>query len=383
MTRQHDREPAASLQERLRVAESELAGARQQTAELTRELEETNRGLIAFHRELETARQAEAQLAAIVRSSDDAMVSMTTDLVITTWNPAAELLFGFSAAEVTGFRSALVTDERQQEFRQVLREVGEGQPRTYDTRWLRKDGSLIDVAVTMSGMRDPGGQLIGYSAVARDITSRLRTEAELAAARARQEVQDDRDRIARDLHDRVIGRVFAAGMSLQGIASLVGGAKLTARIEDVIRELDLSISEVREAIFALHRRHSEPAGLRAQVLAVVSDSAVVLGFSPRCSFEGPVDDTPDAVGRQLLPVIREALSNISRHAHASAAAVSLTAGSGLVLEVSDNGRGMGQTTRSSGLRNMRERAEILGGTFSITSAPGAGTTLEWRIPASR
>jgi two-component system, NarL family, sensor histidine kinase DevS len=383
MTGQHDREPAASLQDRLREAESELAGARQQAAELTRELEETNRGLIAFHRELEAARQAEAQLAAIVRSSDDAMVSMTPDLVITSWNPAAERLFGYSAAEVTGRRTALIPADLQEEFGQLLREVREGQPRTYDTRRLRKDGSLIDVAVTMSGMRDPGGQLLGYAAVARDITGRLRTEAELAAARARQEVQDDRDRIARDLHDRVIGRVFAAGMSLQGIASLAGRPELTARIEDVIRELDLSISEVREAIFALHRRHTEPAGLRAQVLAVVSDSAAVLGFRPRCSFDGPVDDTPDDVAGQLVPVIREALSNIGRHAHASAAAVRLAAGPGLVLQVSDNGRGMGQTTRSSGLRNMRERAEILGGTFSITSAPGAGTTLEWRIPPSR
>jgi two-component system, NarL family, sensor histidine kinase DevS len=374
-----DRMPAGD-EERLGAVEAELAVSRRQVADLMAELEETNRGLIAFHRELEVARQAEAQLAAIVRSSEDAMYSMTPDLVITTWNPGAERLFGYAAAEMVGRQTVLVPGELCEEFDLILWRARSGRARTCDTRRLRKDGSLVDVAVTLSAMRDPSGTLIGYAAVARDITSRLRAEAELAEARAHQEVLADRDRMARELHDRVIGRIFAAGMSLQGVAAVVGRTGVSARVEAVIGELDRSIDEIREAIFGGRRGHAEPLGLRSAVLGLASETADALGFTPDVSFVGDVDDVPADVGAQLLAVIREALSNIARHAGATAAAVTLSAGPEVVLRVTDNGRGLGEVTRRSGLRNMRERAQSLGGAFEITSRPGAGTQLEWRIP---
>jgi two-component system, NarL family, sensor histidine kinase DevS len=373
----------STASDRLRAAEAELVASRRQVADLTAELEETNRGLIAFHHELEVARQAEAQLAAIVRSSEDAMYSMTPDLVITTWNPGAEHLFGYAAAEVVGRPTVVVPGELREELDQILAQARSGTGCTYDTRRVRKDGSLVDVAVTLSAIRDPSGTLIGYSAVARDITTRLQTEAELAAARAYQEVLADRDRMARELHDRVIGRIFAAGMSLQGIAALVGRAEVAARVEAVIAELDRSIDEIRETIFGDHRGQAEPVGLRSEVLGLASQTTAALGFTPEVSFVGDVDSVPEDARAQLLAVIREALSNIARHAGATAAAVTLSVGPEVVLRVSDNGRGLGEVTRRSGLRNMRERAQILGGTFEITSRPGAGTQLEWRIPASR
>jgi two-component system sensor histidine kinase DevS len=367
----------------VRAVEAELEASRRRVADLTAELEETNRGLIAFHHELEAARQAEAQLAAIVRSSEDAMYSMTPDLVITTWNPGAEHLFGYAAAEVVGRPTMLIPGELKEEFDQILARARSGTGCTYDTRRVRKDGSLVDVAVTLSVIRDPGGVLIGYSAVARDITSRLQTEAELAAARAHQEVLADRDRMARELHDRVIGRIFAAGMSLQGIAALMGRAEVSARVEAVIAQLDRSIDEIRQTIFGGHRGHADSVGLRSEVLGLAAETAAALGFTPEVSFQGDVDSVPEDVRAQLLAVIREALSNIARHAGATAAAVTLSVGAEVVLRVSDNGRGLGEVTRRSGLRNMRERAQLLGGTFEVTSRPGAGTQLEWRIPASR
>lgn len=372
---------AAGDEERLRAAEAELAASRRQVADLAAELEETNRGLIAFHSELEVARQAEAQLVAIVRSSEDAMYSMTPDLVITSWNPGAEHLFGYAAAEVVGRQMALVPGELSEAFDLVLLRARSGRPCTYDTRRVRKDGSLVDVAVTLSAMRDPGGTLIGYSAVARDITTRLRAEAELAEARAHQEVLADRDRMARELHDRVIGRIFAAGMSLQGIAAVAGRTEVSARVEAVITELDRSIDEIREAIFGGRRGNAEPLGLRSAVVGLASETAAALGFTPDVSFVGDVDSVPADISAQLLAVIREALSNVARHAGASAAAVTLSVGGEVVLRVSDNGRGLGEVTRRSGLRNMHERAQSLGGAFEIISQPGAGTQLEWRIPA--
>ena len=143
-------------------------------------------------------------------------------------------------------------------------------------------------------------------------------------------------RMARDLHDRVIQRIFAAGMTLQTAARL----------------------------------------------AATRQAAPVLGFTPAVGFDGPPGSIPDQVAEHVLAVCREALSNIARHADASAATVTLSTGPEAVLEVSDNGRGLGEPARASGLRNMRERAEMLGGTFQATSQPGAGTRLEWRVPLS-
>ncbi len=375
--------PASARSERLRAAEAELEACRRQVADLTSELEETNRGLIAFHRELEAARHAEAQLAAIVRSSDDAIFSMTPELIITTWNPGAERLFGYSAAEMTGTKTALIPAELSEEFDQMLRGPGSG-PVAYDTRRVRKDGSRVDVAVTISARRGPGGEPIGYSAVARDITGRLEAEAALAAARAEREVLAERDRMAADLHNRVIGRIFSAGMRLQGIAALTGRPELTARIMEVVADLDLAVGEIRQAIFAITRRaEPKPARLRDQVLNLAAEATAALGFEPRVTLGDGADDIADEVAGQVLAVIREALSNIARHAAATSATVTISAAADVVLLISDDGRGIGDTARRSGLRNMRDRAEALGGSFAIISQPGAGTRLEWRVPGRR
>ena len=288
--------------EALRAREADLEASRLQIAGLARELEETNRGIIALHAELEGARQAEAQLAAIVRSSGDAMVSMDLDGIIQTWNPGAEHLFGYRAAEITGRPfSLLVPAGLREEFGEILQRVRGGAAETHDTRRLRKDGSPVDVAVTLSAIRDAAGALAGVSAVSRDITDRLRADAELAAARAEREILAERDRIARDLHDRAIQRIFAAGMALQSAASL-GSPQMAARLQAVIGELDASIDEIRQAIFALQHPHGEPSSLRAQVLAAAAGAGGALGFAPDVSFSGPVRQC--AGGRQRAPARR-------------------------------------------------------------------------------
>jgi PAS domain S-box-containing protein len=372
-------------QDRPAAGDAELAACREQIALLNRELEDMNRGLIALHAELESARQAEAQLAAIVHSSDDAMVSMTPGGLIQTWNPGAERLFGYRAGEVTGREHAmLVPDGVDEELQGALKRLRAGERAAgYDSRRRRKDGSLVDVAITLSAMRDAEGSLTGFSAVLRDITGRLRTEAELAEARAQQEVLAERDRMARDLHDSVIQRLFAAGMALQGAMSLRDATEMAGRVDGVIHELDVSIREIREAIFTLRSGPREPVSLRAQILQLAAEAERALGFAPAVSFDGAVAAVPPEVTAQAGAVVREALSNIARHARASAAEISLSAGTDLVLLVTDNGRGMGGATRSSGLRNLRERAQMLGGAFTISSEPGAGTRLRWQVPLSR
>lgn len=373
---------AASAAAALRRREAELAASREEAVALHRELEETNRGLIALHAELEDARQAEARLAAIVQSSDDAMFSLTPDGVIQTWNPGAERLLGYRADEIVGRRAdVLLPAGAGGDFAAALERLRSGRrAHGYDARRVRKDGRLVDVAVTLSAMRDAGGELTGLSAVLRDISARLRAEAELAAARAQQEVLADRDRMARDLHDRVIQRLFAAGLALQGTATVARPPETAARISAVVDDIDASIQEIREAIFTLRHGRREASGLRDRLAALAAEAEASLGFPPAVSFEGRLAAVPADLAGHVLAVAREALSNAARHAGASAVEVNLSAGADLVLRVRDNGRGLGRPQRSSGLRNMRERAETLGGVFDAAGEPGAGTRIEWRVP---
>lgn len=372
----------AAARRALREREDELAASQQRAADLAAELEETSRGLVALYAELEQARQDAARLAAIVEWSDDAMLSLTPDAVISTWNPGAERLLGYAAAEITGRPAAdLVPAGQAGELTALLQRAAAGElVPGYETRGLRKDGVIIDVAITCSAMHDPSGTVTGYSVVLRDITARLTAEADLAAARAEATLLAERDRMARDLHDRVIQRIFAAGMTLQTAASMARNPQAAVRIETVVGDLDTAIDELRETIFTLRHGTRPGTGLREQVAALAEQAAPALGFSPEVSFDGKPADIPDEVAQHVLAVCREALSNIARHAGASRAALSLSAGGEVLLTVSDNGRGIGDTTRSSGLRNMRERAEMLGGTFRVVSQPGAGTSLEWRVP---
>ncbi|WBB61939.1 PAS domain S-box protein [Streptomyces sp. WMMC500] len=376
----------AEAQEVLRRQETELDEGRRQIAELSRELSDADHGLIALHTELEEARGAAARLAAIVTSSGDAMISISPQRTIQTWNPGAARLLGHDADAMVG-RSAdeLIPEGALPAFEDALARTGSGEHvEPVETRWRSADGGLVDVSVTVSAMRDGDGALIGYSIVGQDIGRRLALQSELAGARAEREVIADRERIARDLHDMVIQRLFAAGLTLQGVTAFLDHAQAVSRIKGVIGELDATIQELRNAIFDLHRAPQHTTSLRAQIFDATTAARRNLGFAPTVAFEGPVDAAiPDAIAVHLLAVLRESLSNIGKHAHASAAEVSLHTGEELLLTVSDNGRGVGPSTRRSGLANLRERAEELGGTFEIADRPSGGTRLAWRIPLAR
>ncbi|WP_214369165.1 GAF domain-containing protein [Pseudonocardia sp. H11422] len=209
---------------------------------------------------------------------------------------------------------------------------------------------------------------------------------ELAEARAEQQraaMLDERERIAADLHDQVIQRVFAAGLSLHGVATGLGPGKATDRILGTVRDLDDTISQIRTTIFQLHRTpQAQPQGLRAHLLDVATDVAPALGYSPAVRFAGLLDDTvSDDVAEDLLAVLREALSNIARHAQARSVDVDVTARPDrLTLEVRDDGIGMAPTARRSGLANLRRRAERHGGSLTLTPHEPSGTLLSWSVP---
>ena len=195
----------------------------------------------------------------------------------------------------------------------------------------------------------------------------------------------DRERIARDLHDHVIQRLFAVGMTLQAAANSVEDAQAMQRIEDSVEELDATIRDVRSTIFSLELQATEhvETSARSRVLDVASMAAPALGFQPRLHFEGPVDTRiPSEMVPDVLAVVREALSNTARHADAGTAQVRVAVGDGhLVVEITDDGKGAEGRTRSSGLSNLRARAEGRGGSLEIGAGrQGKGTRLEWRVP---
>ncbi|MGB6453281.1 MAG: GAF domain-containing sensor histidine kinase [Streptosporangiaceae bacterium] len=198
-------------------------------------------------------------------------------------------------------------------------------------------------------------------------------------------VFEDRDRIARDLHDQVIQRLYAAGMSLQGTAPMAADPAVRKRMEHVVDEMDQAIADIRTAIFSLHlsRQHAG-SGLRARIVAIAEETAPMLGFAPTVRLGGGLDDNVAAgPAEHLLTVLREALSNAARHANASHVEVSVVADTDLVLRVTDNGTGIAPSTRRSGLANMSERAQLLGGTLNVGPADettGTGTIVEWRVP---
>ena len=214
---------------------------------------------------------------------------------------------------------------------------------------------------------------------------------ELADGRENQQrmiLLEDRDRIARDLHDHVIQRLFAAGLAVESVAARPGSDETSLRLRRVVTELDETIRQIRTSIFQLRGPMTAEVGTtRSAVLSVVSELEPVLGFEPRVTFAGPVDlAAPDASVDDLIAALREALTNVARHAKARCVDVAVEATTdSLVLEVTDDGVGIGDGSRWSGLANLRARAEHHGGTFTIgpiEEPPNhrQGTLLRWTIP---
>ena len=216
---------------------------------------------------------------------------------------------------------------------------------------------------------------------------------ELAASRAEAEwlsVYQDRDRIARDLHDLVIQRLYATGMSLQGTIPMISRPEVADRVSRAVDDMDQTIKEIRGAIFALQARDAaRPSDPRADIVHLVEEMTAVLGFAPSLRLgSGLRTLNNEELTEQALAVLREALSNMARHAGASRADVTLDVDQDGILSVivTDDGTGIPPGGRRSGLRNLADRAAELGGELRLgqaePAAPRPGTRLEWRVPVA-
>ncbi|MBW1599059.1 GAF domain-containing protein [Streptomyces sp. JJ38] len=214
------------------------------------------------------------------------------------------------------------------------------------------------------------------AAVAMELAERRKDAEQIA-------LLEDRDRIARDLHDLAIQRLFATGMTLQSAGRVIEHEAASERVLRAVGDLDETIKIIRSTIFGLRSRGDDAASaLRARVVRAVDEAAPVLGFAPGVRMEGLLDThVPRATADHVMAVLSESLTNIARHARADRAEVALETDGRLVrLTVTDNGAGIAPGGRRSGLRNMEERAHQLGGAMRAGSPEDGGTHLVWWVP---
>jgi signal transduction histidine kinase len=234
--------------------------------------------------------------------------------------------------------------------------------------------------------RHPGAMPFPRAAV--DLVTTFAAQAaialELAERRSDAErlaVFEDRDRIARDLHDLVIQRLYASGMKLQGSIPMIDRAPVQERVSSVVDDLDMTINDIRQAIFALQARGKAAPGLRDKIMDVIEEMTGPMGMTASLRLTGQLDKgIPSDVGEDMLHALREALSNAARHGKATSVEVSIGADREFSLLVRDNGAGITNTSRRSGLANLAQRAEQHGGALEVKPASSGGTELQWRVP---
>ncbi|WP_258341121.1 sensor histidine kinase [Saccharopolyspora gregorii] len=214
------------------------------------------------------------------------------------------------------------------------------------------------------------------TAIALELAAKNRAQRQL-------DVFGERDRIARDLHDHVIQRLFATGLSLQGTLRRATDSDVRRRVQQSVQQLDDTVREIRTAIFDLHSSPGadDPVSLRRRLLDTVADASSGAGFAPAVRMSGAIDTAvPAGHFEHAEAVVREAVANALRHGGATAITVSVDTGAELTIEVVDNGCGAAGGAPGNGLRNLRARAEQLAGTLELTTPEDGGTRLTWRAP---
>lgn len=229
--------------------------------------------------------------------------------------------------------------------------------------------------------RTVGTSVEGFFVLVTDISERVQAESALAESVATTALLRERQRIAADMHDLVIQNLYAVNLELAAVAPALDTA-LAGRVDAIIDRIDHAVDTLRTAIHGMTRQIG-PEQFVGDLQQVVDNSAAGLGFRPTLILDGPAELIPAQVRPEMLAVLQEALSNVVRHASATAVTVTVTMlGPEVRLMVLDNGRGIGGAARSSGLANMRARAEQLGGSFACSDNDPSGTIIDWRVPST-
>ncbi|WP_245582109.1 GAF domain-containing protein [Nocardioides halotolerans] len=360
------------------------------TAEIAAILADSSRGRDALQLVADRAREvAGADVAWIVAGADSESLELrVVSGIAADVGAMGEVLMDRSlAAEVVRSGEAITVRDLASDPRAVDPSASLGWPSLGPAVVVpMSSGNAVEGALALAWTSEHEA---GYDAVDAALPASFAEQAALALqiARASEDQQrldmlEDRDRIGRDLHDLVIQRLFAIGLSLESAARLAVHPDVSARLERAVDELDGTIRDIRRTIFALGTMDATN-DVQTEIERIVDRAATTMKFHPSLQFDGPVRTVVTSeLAPDLLAVLGEALSNASRHAEASAVAVLVRARDDVVVEVTDDGKGMEQGVLESGLDNMRQRALKHGGAFTVRSRPGAGTTVTWSVPAA-
>ena len=342
------------------------------------------------------AEETRLQLASIVESSHDAIIAKTLGAKIVSWNRGAEEIYGYTADEVVGQPiSILLPPGREDEIPAIMERIRRGEKvEHFDTKRRRKDGTVIDISLSVSPIKTPDGETIGASAVARDITERKQA-AEIKQAEAMRRLllervlsaqEEERRRIARELHDEAGQLLTSLLVGLRTVEGSRNVAEAKAKGQWLREITAQAIDELGRLARGLHPTALDDLGLGVALSRYVTEYVKIHNITVDLTLsELDAGYLPPAVQIGLYRILQEALTNIVRHSGAKAVSIGFArSATALQVEVTDNGRGFdtqAATVSSSrlGIPGMRERAAILGGTVSFTSTR-AGTRILVEIP---
>jgi PAS domain S-box-containing protein len=330
-----------------------------------------------------------SRLAAIIEFSDDAIISKTLDGVIRTWNPAAERLFNYSAQEAIGQPITLIIPtELRNEEKEILRRIRAGERiEHYETRRITRDGRVLDVSLTISPIRNDDGVIVGASKILRDITDSKHARAALATVKTRliDAQQEERARIARELHDDISQRLAMLSVRLDALAKAAPAWPDGRRDVEEVRD---EVSNLARDVQALsHRLH--PA--RLEYLGIVGAADALcreMSSQQRINVDFRAESVPEGLSRDLAlclyRILQEALQNAVKHSGADGIEVLLRGNVDRIeLTIHDGGTGFDAHAlerKGLGLTSMKERLMAVHGTLAIESALQRGTTIRARVP---
>ncbi len=300
---------------------------------------------------------------------------------VSTWNIGAQRLKGYQRDEIVGQSFAIFyTPEDQAAGRpERLLQEASATGRSEEFGWrVRKDGSRFQASVTITASLDRDGRVRGFTKIIRDNSTALRAR----DAVERMHLLEQRDQLGRDLHDGVIQSVFAVGMTLEALLARVEDQAVADGLQQSVGALDNTITELREFISGLGTE-LPAARIRAEVERLATEMRARSGIETSVVIDAAALAAVTNTGRDLLLVVREAVSNVERHSGATTCLISLqrAPGDAVELVVQDSGAGFDPSLPSLGLglSNARARAEVMGAMYSVLASP-AGTRVVLRIP---
>ncbi|MCP3855012.1 MAG: PAS domain S-box protein [Actinomycetia bacterium] len=319
-------------------------------------------------------------------SVPDGLILVDEDGCVRWANSEVEALFGLAADDLIGCPVEDLVPADAVVAHRNLRETYSIDParrpmgRDRHLEGRRADDSIFPVQISLAPLIENGTRWT--LAAVRDVSDWVGTEQRLAESTRRHLLAEDHDRIARDLHDSVIQELFAIGMGLQATLSTIGDPDTAARVDRSIVAIDDVIRSIRGVIYDVSTRESDKGvDTKDEIVRIVADLTPTLGFEPHLAFSGPIDSLGRSeVVPHIVAVVREGLTNVARHAQASSAEVSVEVTDRIRVTVSDDGVGLADVTRRSGLANMADRAGRLDGSLDITVGVTGGTVLQWTIP---